>query len=154
MPMEKTQSERLQEARLKLGFKRVTKFAEKLDVSSSAIQKIENGGKISFETAMNIEKIHGINHLWLLTGEGEMQLDSPKDGKNNLHSKESEAFANAVVERIENYFLEERNFLKEQIKIKDETINKLLAKLWANDKKSYTRVPQMGKPAVSLAATA
>lgn len=56
-----------------------SKFAEELNVSQSRIRDIElSKQKISVELAQAVEKIYMIDFKWLLTGEGQMFIDSEK----------------------------------------------------------------------------
>jgi transcriptional regulator with XRE-family HTH domain len=56
------------------------KFGELLDLPQNTVKNLETGvTKITVELAISIEKIHGINLRWLLTGEGEMFLKGVDD---------------------------------------------------------------------------
>jgi len=73
-------SKRIKEARKKLGFSNQQKFADKLEVSLSTLQNYEQG-KINIPHTF-LEKLNldfNINMNWLLTGKGEVFLDSDDD---------------------------------------------------------------------------
>ena len=54
-------------------------FAQSLGVSQSAIGDFLNGRlkSISTEVVASIYKIHNVNPIWILTGDGEMFINSP-----------------------------------------------------------------------------
>ena len=75
--------DRLQEARRTFHATQ-RQFAKPIGVTSQLICMMESGkAQMSYQTAMLIEHEYGINHEWLLTGEGEMmrrpktEVDSP-----------------------------------------------------------------------------
>lgn len=53
-------------------------FAKLLDVSPTAIQKIENGGGISMRLQKKIIETFNVNPNWLLHGQGDMFIQEVK----------------------------------------------------------------------------
>lgn len=47
-------------------------FAKAIGFSQSGLSSLELSGRLQLQTALAIEAAHGVNHKWMLTGEGEM----------------------------------------------------------------------------------
>lgn len=103
-------------------------FGEPLDVSHAAISRIEANNELSRDLAEKISKHYKID-IELIYGED-------AGTKKMTLQTESEKFADEIVKKLESYWLEQNNFLKaelkrkdEQIKVKDEQISNLSAVL-------------------------
>ncbi len=51
-----------------------SEIARALGVSRQAVSNWRAGAPIAFEHALKLEKVYGINHIWLLTGSGERTI--------------------------------------------------------------------------------
>ena len=72
-------NERMKELRKALGLT-LEKFGERVGVSKTAINKIENGtNNVSDRMLLSVCKEFNVNDEWLRTGEGEMFNELPED---------------------------------------------------------------------------
>lgn len=79
-------SERLRKVILLLGIKQ-NEFAKNLGLTPAAISRQLNGiNKIEKVNALAIEAVYGVNHNWLLTGDGDMFLPG-KDQRAGHHQE-------------------------------------------------------------------
>lgn len=74
-----TQGERIKDVRNSLGLT-LEKFGEKLGVTKTAISRIEKGERsLTEQMTKSICREFSVDYMWLITGEGEMFVESDDD---------------------------------------------------------------------------
>jgi transcriptional regulator with XRE-family HTH domain len=98
--MEKNIGGRLKEVRNRLGYKTQEPFAVKIGTSQTTLSKYENGTiDIPDDLKIKISEF-GINIHWLITGEGEMFLESQNAVENSEQYDEKTARVAELEEKI------------------------------------------------------
>ena len=74
-----TQGERIKDVRNSLGLT-LEKFGEKLGVTKTAISRLEKGERsLTEQMTKSICREFSVDYMWLITGEGEMFVESDDD---------------------------------------------------------------------------
>lgn len=108
-----TQNERIKEVRKSLGLT-LEKFGERIGLKKSAVSLIENGkNSVTDANVKAICREFGVDYIWLITGDGEMFVDTDDD----------------FIERIDRIMAGEddarKNLFKFMLELSDEDIEAL-----------------------------